>query len=82
MQYEIYGTDDCGLCDKAKRLLLRHDKAYTFINVSESQDVRTAFFKRFPGITTVPQIMYDGVDRGYPVHIGGYNELKKWLDIG
>ena len=81
MQYEIYGTQNCTFCHKAQQLLSQHDKDYTFIDVSESEDVRTAFFKRFPNVSTVPQIVYDGVDRGYPVHIGGYKELEKWLDI-
>jgi len=27
----------------------------------------------------VPQIMYDGKDRGYPVHVGGYKELEAWV---
>ena len=24
-------------------------------------------------------IMFEGKDRGYPVHIGGYKELERWL---
>ena len=71
--YEIYGTDNCGICDKAKRLLLRHDKAYTFIDVSQNQNVMAAFLSRFPGVTKVPQIVL-GDD-----HIGGYNELRNSL---
>ena len=75
MLYEIYGTDSCNYCQKAKQLLLQHDKAYTFINVSESEDIRSAFFNRFPGVSTVPQIVLG------EEHIGGYIELEKSLTL-
>jgi len=73
MVYEIYGTDNCNYCRKAKQLLLQHDKVYTFIDVSESEDITAAFFNRFPGVSTVPQIVLG------EEHIGGYKELRKWL---
>ena len=78
--FEIYGTTDCAYCDRAKILLAMKEKDYTFIDVSESPDTTAAFFKKFPNVSKVPQIVYEGRDRGYPVHIGGYNELKKWLE--
>ena len=77
--FEIYGTDDCVYCDMAKTLMEQSEKEYKFINVAESSDVTAAFFKKFPNVRTVPKIMFDGNDRGYPVHIGGYTELKKWI---
>ena len=59
----------------AKKLLTVHDKEYTFIDVAENEDMTAAFFKKFPHVTKVPQItLSDG-------HwIGGYNELRKWLN--
>ena len=72
---EIYGTDNCTFCDKAKQLLQRYDKEYTYINVIETEDMTAAFFKKFPGVKTVPQL---ALDDGF--HIGGYTELKKWLN--
>ena len=75
MHYEIYGTYSCNYCQKAKQLLLQHDKAYTFIDVSESQDIKAAFFNRFPGVSTVPQIVLG------EEHIGGYMELEKSLTL-
>ena len=35
---------------------------------------RDDFFKKFPNARTFPQIIID------KKHIGGYFELKKWLD--
>ena len=73
--YEIYGTANCTFCDKAKQLLMQHDKTYTFIDVGSNQDMMTAFLNRFPGTKTVPQIVL-GDD-----HIGGYKELKNSLTL-
>ena len=71
--YEIYGTQNCTFCHKAQQLLMQHDKAYTFIDVAEDEDITAAFFKRFPGVRTVPQIVVDDE------HIGGYHDLEKRL---
>jgi len=72
---EMYGTNDCVFCDKAKDLLEMYQKEYTYINVIETEDMTAAFFKKFPDVRTVPQLaLSDGF------HIGGYTELKKWLN--
>ena len=73
--YEIYGTENCGICEKAKRFLTRHDKEFVYIDVAENEDITAAFFNKFPGVKTVPQIMLDDD------HIGGYNELKNSLTL-
>ena len=72
--FEIYGTDSCVFCDKAKVLLEKCQKEYKFIDVTENEDITAAFFKKFPNVNTVPQIT---LDDGF--HIGGYKELEKWL---
>ena len=72
--YEIYGTTNCEYCDLAKKLLTVYDKEYTFIDVAERGDVTAAFFEKFPEVSSVPQIIEDNY------HIGGYNELKTWLN--
>ena len=72
--FQIYGTTSCTYCDMAKKLLTVYDKEYTFIDVAENGDVTTAFFEKFPDVSTVPQILEDNY------HIGGYNELRKWLN--
>ena len=73
MLYEIYGTTNCTFCDKAKQLLMQHDKSYTFIDVSSNKDMMSAFLNRFPGVKTVPQIVVGDE------HIGGYYDLEKRL---
>jgi len=70
---EIYGTDNCVFCDKAKELSETYNKEYTYIDVTETEDITAAFFKKFPNVRTVPQIVWEGK------HIGGYTELSEWL---
>ena len=72
--FEIYGTTNCTYCDMAKKLLTVHEKEFEFIDVALNEDVTAAFFKKFPNVSKVPQIMED------ETHVGGYNELKKWLN--
>ena len=71
--YEIYGTQHCTFCHKAQQLLTEHDKTYTFIDVSQNQNVMAAFLSKFPGVTKVPQIVVEDE------HIGGYHDLEKRL---
>ena len=77
--YEVYGAPNCSYCERAKMLLEHYGAEYTYIDVSKDPDVQAAFFTKFQNVKTVPQIMYDGKDRGYPTHIGGYTELEKWF---
>jgi len=72
---EIYGTDNCVFCDRAKELLQMYEKKYTYIDVTETEDRTAAFFKKFPDVRTVPQV---SLSNGF--HIGGYTELKLWLN--
>ena len=72
--FEIYGTIDCVYCDMAKKLLAVYDKEYAFIDVIENEDITAAFFNKFPNVNQVPQII-EGDQ-----YVGGYNELKQWLN--
>ena len=58
----------------AKKLLAVYDKEYAFIDVAEDEDITAAFFNKFPNVNQVPQIT-EGDQ-----YIGGYNELKQWLN--
>ncbi len=71
--FEIYGTTNCAFCDRAKILLAMKEKEYIFIDVAEDEDITAAFFKKFPNVQRVPQIMDD--DK----YVGGYEELREWL---
>ena len=71
--YEIYGTSNCNFCEMAKNLLGEYNLDYAFIDVAEDEDITAAFFKKFPNVNKVPQIMDD--DK----YVGGYQELREWL---
>ena len=77
--YEIYGAPNCTYCEKAKWLMEHNGVEYNYIDVSRLGEQK-AFFTKFPNVRTVPQIIYDGSDRGYPVHIGGYDQLVEWFE--
>ena len=73
--YEIYGTDSCKFCIKAKEILVRYHKEYTFIDVMGNDNAFAEFSKKFPNVKRIPQIVLG------EEHIGGYRELEKSLTL-
>jgi len=71
MEVEIYSKTNCVFCDKAKMRLQKHNPKIHMLDQDYNRD---DFFKKFPNARTFPQIIID------KQHIGGYFELKKWLD--
>tara|TARA_Y100000591_G_C21808067_1_gene686144 strand:- start:760 stop:999 length:240 start_codon:yes stop_codon:yes gene_type:complete len=71
MEVEIYSKTNCVFCDKAKMRLQKHNPKVHMLDLDYSRD---DFFKKFPNARTFPQIIIN------KKHIGGYFELKKWLD--
>jgi len=71
MKAEIYSRINCVFCDKAK---MRLNKYSPTIHILDQDYTRKDFFKKFPDAKTFPQIIINDV------HVGGYRELKKWLE--
>ena len=71
MEVEIYSKTNCVFCEKAKIRLQNHKPTIHMLDQDYSRD---DFFKKFPNAKTFPQIIIN------KEHIGGYFELKKWLD--
>lgn len=70
--YVIISKPDCPWCEKAKRLLQFNDQTFSEYSIAEFPIFRD--FLRDNGLTTVPQIFWEG-------HcIGGYADLEEWLD--
>lgn len=70
MQVIIYSKDNCSNCLKAKKKLSKFNPKIIILD----KDInRKEFFKKFPTSKTVPQIIIDND------HIGGYEDLEKWL---
>lgn len=68
---EIYSTDTCPYCVKAKHLLDRKNIKYQEINVTGDDEARMNLVKKANGLRTVPQIFIDDQ------HIGGCDDLYK-----
>ncbi|MBF0305967.1 MAG: glutaredoxin 3 [Alphaproteobacteria bacterium] len=66
---EIYATQTCPYCHRAKRLLERKGVAFVEIDVGGRSDLRDEMTRRADGRTSVPQIFIDGQ------HVGGCDDL-------
>lgn len=77
---EIYTTNTCPYCDRAKDLLRKKGVGFTEINVSDNPGLREEMVQRADGRRTVPQIFIRGT------HVGGCDDLyaldsKGQLDV-
>lgn len=70
--YTIYTQNSCGYCHMAKNLL--NENKIEFIEVSLDHDQEARVMLKEMNCRTVPQI-FNG-----KLHIGGYTELKQYLD--
>ena len=66
---EIYSTDTCPYCVRAKELLKRKNISYQEINLTREPGRRDEMLARADGRKTVPQIFINGQ------HIGGCDDL-------
>lgn len=66
---EIYTTQICPYCDRAKRLLKKKGMEWEEIDVSTDDGLRTFMTQRAGGKRTVPQIFIDDF------HVGGCDDL-------
>ena len=66
---EVYSTDNCPWCERAKSLLRARGLNLEEIDISSDQASALEMTKR-SGRRTVPQIFIDNV------HIGGFDELS------
>lgn len=73
---EIYSTDYCPYCVRAKQLLDAKDIDYTEIDVSGNDEARIALVEKSGGRKTVPQIFINGAS------IGGYDDLRALEESG
>ena len=71
MDVKIYSKTNCIFCNKAKIKLQKHNPKIQMLDIDFTRD---DFFKKFPHARTFPQIIIN------KEHVGGYAELKKWLE--
>ena len=70
--YTIYTQNSCGYCHMAKNLM--NEQNISFIEISLDNDTEARVMLKEKKCRTVPQI-FNG-----ELHIGGYTELKQYLD--
>ena len=70
--YTMYTQNSCGYCHMAKNLLNENKIEFIEISLDHDQDARKML--KSMECRTVPQI-FNG-----ELHIGGYTELKQYLD--
>lgn len=66
---EVYSTNSCPYCRRARALLDRKGADYKLIDVGTRPEKRAEMMRRAQGRRTVPQIFIDGIG------IGGSDEL-------
>ncbi|HKN00140.1 MAG TPA: glutaredoxin 3 [Candidatus Binataceae bacterium] len=67
---ELYTTNYCPFCTRAKGLLKRKGVAFTEIDVTDDDALRAKMVELSGGRRTVPEIFINGRI------VGGYNELS------
>ena len=72
---QIYSTQNCGYCVRAKRLLEKAGIPFEEIDISNTPKVRDELVKK-TGEWTVPQIFVDDQ------YIGQDDELHEWIRAG
>ena len=70
MDVEIFSKTNCGYCNKAKIKLQKYSPKIHMLDIDYTSE---EFFSKFPNAKTFPQIVINNQ------HIGGYNDLEKWL---
>lgn len=73
---EIYTTQFCPFCVRAKSLLKQKGVHFEEIDVGDDPKLRAAMIERAGGRRTVPEIFINGRI------IGGYDDLKALDDAG
>ena len=61
---DVYTTNYCPYCVKAKDLLNKKGVQFTEIDVTEDQEMRVKLVEMSGGRKTVPQIFVDGISYG------------------
>jgi len=73
-KFKIYTKENCSYCNLAKITLMEQGIDYEEVDLKDN--AQAIAFLRLQNFRTVPQI-YNGDE-----HIGGYDELRKYLENG
>lgn len=74
--FTVYGKSGCIYCIRAKNLLDQKNLPYVYYDINEDEESQE--FVMGLGVKTLPQIFDDLSERH---HIGGYDDLVKYLEV-
>lgn len=74
MRVDIYTNEGCSYCTMAKDLLVKHGMPYTEHKLGKDF-TRDFILEHFPGQTSYPVIVVDGMN------VGGYHGLQNYLTL-
>ena len=77
--FEIYAWIECPWCKDARDLLVERGEQFMFCCLDQS-DSLLSFFKNKYDWTTVPMIIEKNTDSNEEKFIGGFTDLKKYLE--
>ena len=78
IEYIVIGKETCGFCTKAKQLLNKHKKEFTYRDVKSLNSADIDALQEIAGkeFQTVPQIFKYKAGGGLE-YVGGYSELSQ-----
>jgi glutaredoxin 3 len=74
MLVEIYGMNNCVWCDRAVALAEMEELPFTYMLLDKDYKAED-LMEKFPGTTSLPQIMINGI------HIGGYSDFEEVMEM-
>ena len=77
--YKIICWAECPFCLKAKTLMIENGLRFEYCSVDHSNDLLN-FYKRKYKHGTVPMVVYMDTEANDEKFIGGYTELKEFLN--
>lgn len=77
MSVEIYGTDKCSWCDRAREVCEQYNLEYAYKSLDdrwEGEQFKVELKERKPDVKTVPQIWWNNN------YIGGFEDLVREIE--
>ena len=79
--YQVIGFGGCPWCQRANSLLLQEQLPFVASWIENSPDLLESFKTNY-GMKTVPIVLKVNLETGEEHVIGGYTDLKEYVDQG
>jgi glutaredoxin 3 len=80
-EFTIYSKDACSFCDRAKALLEASGRSYTELKLGRDIEMDSLLeaIQHFGHGRTMPMVILNDDGHGNTERVGGYEELRKFL---